>query len=126
MHRDHSISCTNVAVLHIPLLPPFGGHVSLTDVIENIAARVEAVQAFHGDLFQRVYALLGMIERTFVRVPLDIVRQNVLSLRWKAIMLSEMRCGTKIYHLQLVNMIRELQQTTRHHLPVCVDMNIHY
>ena len=67
-----------------------------------------------------------MIQRTFVRVPLDIVRQNVLSLRLQPMMLSQLPCGTKLDHLQLLNTIRHVQQATLHHLPLCVDIEIHY
>ena len=67
-----------------------------------------------------------MIQRTFVRVPLDIVWQNVLSLRWQPMMLSQLRCDTTLYHLKLLNTIRHVQRATRHDLPVCVDMKIHY
>ena len=41
-------------------------------------------------------------------------------------MLSHMRCGTKLDHLKLMNMIRYLQPTTPHDLPLYVDMKIHY
>ena len=67
-----------------------------------------------------------MIQRTFVKVPLDIVRQNVLSLRWQPMMLSQLRCGTKPDHFKPLNTIRHVQQATRHDLPLCVDMKIHY
>ena len=97
MHLDHSINCTAVAVLHLPALPRFAGHVSLPD----------------------------MIQLTFVRVFLDIVRQNVLSLRWQPMMLYQLRCGTKLDHLKLLNTTRHVQQATRHDLPLCVDMKIH-
>ena len=75
---------------------------------------MEALQVSHGDVRWCVYALPGIIRRTFVEVPFDIVRQNVLSLRWQPMMLSQLRCGTKIDHLKPVNMICYLQQTTRH------------
>ena len=64
--------------------------------------------------------------RTFVRVPLDIVRRNVLSLCWQQRMMSQLRCGTKPDHLKLLNMIRHVQQATRHDLPLCVNMKIPY
>ena len=41
-------------------------------------------------------------------------------------MLSQLRCETRIDHLKSGNMIRYLQQTTRHALSLCVDMKIHY
>ena len=55
--------------------------------------------------FGGFYALPHVIQRTIVRVPLDIVRQNVLSLRWQPLMLSQLRCGTKLDHLKLLNTI---------------------
>ena len=125
-HPDQSINCTVVAVLHMPALPPFPGHVSLIYAVQKIGARVDAVQLRHADLFRRVYALLDMIHRTFVRVPPHIVRQNVLSLRWQPMMLSQLRCGTKLDHLKLLNMIWHVQQASRQDLPLCVDMKIHY
>ena len=67
-----------------------------------------------------------MIQCTFVRVPLDIVRQNVLSLRWQPMMLSQLRRGTKLDHLKLLNSMGHVQQATRHDLPLCVDMKILY
>ena len=84
------------------------------------------MQLHHSHLFRRVYALPDMIPRTFVRVPLDIVRQNVLSLRWQPMMLSQRRCGTKLDHLELRNTIRHVQQATQHDLPLRVQMQIHY
>ena len=33
LHLDHSINCTFVAVLHLPALPPFRGHVSLIHAV---------------------------------------------------------------------------------------------
>ena len=126
LHPDHSIHCTAVAVLHLPVLPPFPGHVSLIDAVRTIGARVEALQLRHADLLRRVYALPNTIQRTFVKVPQDIVRQNVLSLRWQPMMLSQLWCGTKLDHLKLLNTIWHVQQATRHDLPLCVDMKIHY
>ena len=126
LHLDHSINCTAVAVLHLPVLPPFPGHVSLIDAVETIGARVDASQLHHPDLLRRVDALPDMIRRTFVRVPLDIVRQNVVPLRWQPMMLSQLRCGTKLDHLKLLNTPRHVQHATRHDLPLCVDMKIHY
>ena len=125
-HRDHSINCITVVVFRLPALPPFPGRVSLIHAVQTIGARVDALQLRHADLFRRVYALRDMIRRTFVRVALDIVRQNVLSLRWQPMMLSQLRCGTKLDHFKLLNTIRHVQQATRHDLPLCVDMKIHY
>ena len=110
----------------MPALPPFPGHVSLLDAVRTIGARVDALQLRHADLFRRIYALPDMIQRTFVRVPLDIVRHNVVSLRWQPMMLSQLRCGSKLEHLKLIHTIRHVQQATRHDLPLCVDMKIHY
>ena len=67
LHPDHSINCTAVAVLHLPALPPFPGHVSLIHAVQTIGARVDALQLRHADLFRRVYALPDMIQRTFVK-----------------------------------------------------------
>ena len=126
LHPDHSIDCTALAVLHLPALPLYPCHVSLLDAVRTIGARVDALQLCHADLFRRVYALPDMIQRTFVRVPLDIVQQNVLSFRWQPMMLSQLQCGTKLDHLKLLNTIRHVQHATRHDLPLCVDMKIHY
>ena len=114
-----------VAVLHLPALPPFPGHVSLIPAVQTIGARVDALQLRRADLFRRVYALPDMIERTFVRVPLDIVRHNLLSLCWQPMMLSQLRFGTKLDHLKLLNTIRHVQQASGHDLPLCVDRKIH-
>ena len=79
-HRNHSMNCTVFAVLHLPALRPFPGPVSLPDAIQTIGARVVALQAHHPYVLHRANALGDMIHRTFVRVPLDIVRHSVLSL----------------------------------------------
>ena len=126
LHLDHSINCTARAVLHLPAPPPFPGHVSLIHAVQTIGARDDALQLRHADLFRQVYALPGMIQRTFVRVPLDIVRQTVLSLRWQPMMLSQLWCGTKLDHVKLLNTKWHVQQATQHDLPLCVDMKIHY
>ena len=98
LHPDHYINCTAVAVLHLPALPPFPAPVSLIHAAQTIGARVDALLLRHADLFRRLYAHLDMIQRIFVRVPMDIVRQNVPSLRWQPMMLSQLRCGTKLDH----------------------------
>ena len=64
LHLDHSINCTAVAVLHLPALPPFPGHVSLIHAVQTIRARVDALHLRRADLFGRVYALLDMIQCT--------------------------------------------------------------
>ena len=74
LRPDHSINGTAVVVLHLLALPPFSGHVSLLDAVQTIGARFDALQLRHADLFWRLYALPDMTQRTFVRVPLDIVR----------------------------------------------------
>ena len=125
-HLDHAINCTDVAVLHLPALPPFPGHVSLLDAVPTIGARVAALQLRRADLFRRVNVLLDMIQRTFVNVPLEIVRQNVVSFHWQPMMPFQLPCGTKLDHLKLLNTIRHVQQLTRHDLPLCVDMKIHH
>ena len=61
LHPDDSSNCTAVAVLHLPVLPPFPGHVLSMDAVETGGTRVEALQARDGDLFRRVYALPGSI-----------------------------------------------------------------
>ena len=57
---------------------------------------------------------------------MDIVRQNVLSLHWQPMLPSQLHCETKLGHLKLLNMIRHVQQATRHDLPLSVDRKIHY
>ena len=47
----------------------------------------------HAEFFRRVYA------------PLNIVCRNVPSPRWQPMMLSHLRCGTKVDHLKLLKMI---------------------
>ena len=126
LHLYHSINCTAVAVLHLPALPPFPGQVSQIHAIQTNGARVDGLQLRHADWFRRVYALPNMIKRTFVRVPLDIMRENVLSLCWHLMMLSQVPSGTKVDHLKLPNMNRHVQQATWHDLLLCVDMKIHY
>ena len=71
LHPDHSINCAVVVVLHLPVLPPFPGHVLLIHTIQTIGARVDALQLRHADLLRQVYALLDMIQCTVVRVPLE-------------------------------------------------------
>ena len=41
-------------------------------------------------------------------------------------MLSQLRYVTKPDHLKLLNTIGHVQQATRHDLPLCVEMKIHY
>ena len=94
------------------------------DAGDTIGARVEALHGLHRDHFRHVYALLSTIQLTFVKIPLDIVRQSVLFLRSQPTMLSQLWCETKIYHLTLENMIRDLQLTTRQDLPLCLDIKI--
>ena len=61
LHLDHSINCTVAAVLLLPGVPPFPGHVSLIHAVQTIGARVDALQLRHVDLFRRVYTLPNII-----------------------------------------------------------------
>ena len=44
---------------------------------------------------------------------------------WQPMMLSQLRCGTKLDHLKLLNTIRHVHQATRHDLPLRVHIKIH-
>ena len=101
-HPAHSMNCKAVAVLHLPPLPPFPRRVSLVHAVQTIEAHVGSLQLRHADLFRQVYALLDMIRCTFVRVPLDIVRHNVLSLRWQPMMLCQLR---PLVHARIRNLV---------------------
>ena len=82
LHPDHSINCTAVAVLHLPALPPFPGHVSLIHAVQTIRARVDALQLRHADLFPRVYALRDMMHCTNSQVRMMRAMTRTMALRW--------------------------------------------
>ena len=66
------------------------------------------------------------IDPSTIRVPLDVQRAAVRSLRWRPLSLTEQNVSSTEDLLKLLDAVRGLQQRTGHQLPMLVDENIHY
>ena len=66
------------------------------------------------------------LQPSMVRVPLDVPSQQVHSLGWRSLMLSQLRVGCNDELVRLLQEVKELQRHVGQSLILLVDEKIHY
>ena len=107
---------------------PFPGHRALASLITSVDWTAAVVVSDLGSLQHKVHGLVHQfpLQPSMVRVPLDIPRQNMISLPWRALTLSKLRVSTNEELLRLMMEVRQLQGHVGQCLPLLVDEKIHY
>ena len=99
---DKTLNVTAVGVLHTTELPQHHGLPRLDAVAQRISGFVDYLVRCVGLLLQRSTVPGGPILRTWVRAPLDYARNAVVSLKWRPIVLSHLKCGSHVELLEFV------------------------
>lgn len=119
--------CTPISVLHTTQLPRFPGHPKFHQLAASRIKLSTDVRQYFDVFISLVDAVGGQeFSASDLRVPLDVVRSDVRSLRWTPLAVSGSRVTTQ---LGLVDLLSWAVQTAKHALrpmPLCVDENIHY
>ena len=103
---DKTLNVTVVGVLHTTELPQYHFLPRLDAVAQRIPVVVDYLVCCGGSLLQRSTVPDGPILRTWVRAPLDYARNAVVSLKWRAFLLSHSKCGS---HVELLEFVRGLE-----------------
>lgn len=108
--------------------PTFPGHLGLhhcTVRVDNVAASVVSAVATLVRVVQELSR--QQIASDWIRVPLDVNRQTVSSLQWRALMLTQQRVSHNEELLAVLNEVRRVQtQLVKVTTPLLVDEKIHY
>ena len=123
---DKTLNVTVVGVLHTTELPQYHFLPGLDAVAQCIPVVVDYLVRCVGSLLQRSTVPDGPILRTWVRAPLDYARNAVVSLKWRAILLSHSKCGSHVELLEFVRGLECLQVKTRRNVLFLIDMKIFY
>ena len=122
---DLSLDTTVLAILHTMELPLFGGPPTLLNSADNVDGVAAGLVAQLDAMVRCAEQVCDQVQRTFVRVPLDIVRKDVRSLLWRPFMISPLRVGRHVELLKLIKMLEVVQIETRRCLPLLIDMKVH-
>ena len=105
----------------------FPGHRELLDVVNHVDWSSALCCSVASRLHSVVTGINRMeLHRADVRVPLDVHRSGIQSLRWRPLSLTEQNVSSTEDLLSLLETARELQQHSGHQLMLLVDENIHY
>ena len=126
LNQDKSLSLVVTAILHVPIHPMYPGHLTRPQLVGNLDTRRMTLLSTRPLLLQAMRHLTSSpVERTFIRVPLDVVRHDAISPQWRPFYTSDNPPGTHSELLKVLEMCSTVQQHTTHSMPLCVDMKIH-
>ena len=109
------------------LLPAFPGHVDLPYVMRHLENAVALCLSSCSRLLTAVAGInRADIDASWIRVPLDLQRENMRSLQWRPLTLAEQNVSATVDLLDLLHSAREVQRHSGRHMPLLVDENIHY
>ena len=107
--------------------PAFTGHLDFPEVLSNIPQVMVQLQQSLGAMQDSVNSLsLQELERTDIRVPLDVRRPRRTRMQWRPFNICEQQVGRNADLLVLLLDLLEVQDHSQQVLPVLCDENIHY
>jgi hypothetical protein len=108
-------------------MPVFMGHLDLLDMVRRLDAVVALANASIVSLMRHTeHIRASQLSLSWIRVPLDFRRSNMVSLQWRGYLLSELVVSANLDLLKLMDMLRRLQARSCQTMPLLVDENIHY
>ena len=108
-------------------LPPFRGHVDLLFLFNRVGSVASDLVQSLGSLVGLVNRLnLQAVQRTDIRVPLDIQRPARRSLQWRTAMLTESRVSSNTELFALLCDVQDLRHHSGCVLPLLVDEKVYY
>ena len=136
---EYTQNVTALAVLNLDTLlerpittrsttvPHYPGHPDLAYLIRHVEGAAALCTSSALRLHGRVDAINQLDPvASDIRVPLDVRRNAVRSLRWRPLSLTEQTVSANLDLLGILESVRDLQRRTTRQLPLLVDENIHY
>ena len=124
-HPNPSMNLTVFAMLHTTDLCPFPRHPSLVTVLGQLDSAVHSTATALRSLNDVTRVSLDA-EPEFIRVPLDIKRDNVRSLQFRPLLLTDLTTCGILDLLHILQEIQDIQRHTRRPMPLIIDMKIHF
>jgi hypothetical protein len=107
--------------------PAFPGHVPLLTMTIRVNHQSDGVRDALGSLLDKVRLLADTpLEGGWVRVPLDVRREQRRSLQWRALALSSDRVSAAAELLAVLEDVRAAQAHVGVDVPLLVDEKVHY
>jgi hypothetical protein len=105
----------------------FPGHLSLFHLTLRVDAVTTFIQLATDRLLSQVTQFAACeVQSSWIRVPLDVARPRVRSLRWSALSLSESTVSSNVGLLEVLDEVRMFQRRVGRATPLLVDEKIHY
>ena len=127
---DASLDVSAMAILHIRggYGVQWTGHIQLQGVFQHFDVLCDDVAIAQQNIYSGVLRLgsLNGVSPKSIRAPLDVARGPRSTVQWRPFMMSESRTGTKRELLDLLAMLKQVQQHTQEPLPLLIDSNIYY
>ena len=125
--NDMSLNVSVLAVLHIPEIRVFKGHLSFPELLNNATSLGRQLLAALPRLRDGIKAVTAEpVQPEWIRVPLDVQRKGMHSLQWLPYQLTEETVGSSLDLLTIMQSLESLQRHSKRAVPLLVDMNIHY
>ena len=122
-----SLNVSVMAVLHTSALPAFPGHLCIDGVFKALPDTVQRLLGSFPSIRRGVQLVMETdLQPEFIRVPLDVQRQNMRSLQWLPYAITEKTVSSQADLLDILCDLESLRLRTRRVLPLLVDMDIHY
>ena len=119
------MNLTAFAMLHTTDLCPFPGHPSLVTVLGQLDSAMHSTATALRSLNDVTRVSLDA-EPEFIRVPLDMKRDNVRSLQFRPLLLTDLTTGGILDLLHILQEIQDIQRHSRRPMPLIIDMKIHF
>jgi hypothetical protein len=107
--------------------PGFPGHPEVTALVQALPQLVDDLERELPAFIHAVRDTAALdLDRTELRVPLDVQRGRRPRLRWAPYDVNQLQVGSNEDLVRLLHDAVDLQQHSGHSLPLLVDENIHY
>ena len=108
-------------------MPAFGGHFDMMDMIRRLTGVAALTNSSLTTMRRSTdHIQASGLQLSWIRVPLDLRRTNMVSLQWRSYLLSELVVSSNLDLLKLMDCLRRLQLRSMQTMPLLVDENIHY
>ena len=127
VRRNCCVNVTAMSVLHTTGIPMHPGFPTGDDLLQRIPQIAQTIAASFRE-FRRLLDALRRYpaEAKYVRVPLDVHRDNIRSLQWYPVTLADLVSSSNADLLHIMEQCLAIQVHTRHVMPLLMDENIFY
>ena len=127
VQRDCCLSVIAMSVLHTTTIPMYPGFPTPDDLLQRIPQTAHTIAASFRDFPRAVDALRrDPPEAQYVRVPLDVHRDNIRSLQWYPLTLADLVSSSNEDLRHIMEQCLAIQVHKHHVMPLLMDENIFY